>query len=366
MKTQVDQITKLKLWWWLAIFLNLMIVFTPATVLQAASESKAAFIVTPNYQLTPNADLNHNNNLWIVVNQAKQQIGLNIENKSNNFQNFVLAANTAYTGIDGQIHYDRVNPPVDQSLTYRFRDLVSNNDQKVTVPPRTKKSFTFQLQFPDSATKYRGQVLGAVIAYQLNNDEKNSDKGKVGAVNRFAMGFPVALNFGGSEIAVNSLPSPFKLQTVQPGIGFRGGLAILADLRNFRPAQVLDFTIFSKIMPQNKNKVLYRSREFDRQMAPNSIYQHQVYWTAKKGLRPGKYRLVLTIEVPGNSLKTYRLSRNFTITSNEARKLNKKVGIKPNYLIYYIILFGLVLLLLLLLTFLVSRHFRKRQGLSKK
>ncbi|MGL5899859.1 MAG: hypothetical protein ACRCZW_09415, partial [Lactobacillaceae bacterium] len=60
--------------------------------------------------------------------------------------------------------------------------------------------------------------------------------------------------------------------------------------------------------------------------------------------------------------KTYRLSRNFTVTPNEAKKLNEKVGIKPDYLIYYIILAVLLLLFLLLLTFLISRHFRNRHS----
>lgn len=347
--------------WWLLFFFLFLGFFTQPQQSKAASSMGAAFVVTPNHQLTSNADLSRKDNLWILVNQSQQQIGINIENKSNQTQNFIVAANTAYTGIDGQIHYDQVMPLLDKSITYRFRDLVAKNDLKITVPANTKKSFAIPLEIPDSALKYRGQVLGAVTAYQLDDADRDSNQTKVGAVNHFAMGFPVALNFGGTQINVNSLPQPFRLQRVQPGIGFRGGLAILADLRNVQAGQFLNFTISGKIMAQGRQQVLYRSQEVNCQMAPNSIYQYQLYWTAKSGLRPGNYRLIMDIEVPGASRKNYHLVRNFTVSRNTAQKLNAKIGIKPNYLIYYLVAAGLGLICLLLVTFWLSRSLRKRQ-----
>ena len=325
----------------------------------------ANFVVTPNRDLTPNANPSHQNNLWILVNGGSQQIGLNIENKDDTDKNFIIVANTAYTGIDGQIHYDLIRPPVDRSLKYDFRAMFDDSEQKVTVAAKTKKSFTLNLKIPKDKN-YQGQVLGAITVYQsIDQETLKKDKGTK-IVNQFAIGFPVALNFGDQETEINSFEDPFALGKVEPGFNLRGGLAILAELRNTQPAQALNLNIDAKVTEVDKSTVLYRSRSQDIQMAPNSFYRYQINWTAKKGLRPGKYRLVMIIKVPGDLQKKYRLVKDFTITSSQARKFNEQVNIKPNYLWLYIIIGIFVLLLLLLFTFWFSRHQKIKQENSTR
>ncbi|BDR57290.1 WxL protein host-binding domain-containing protein [Xylocopilactobacillus apis] len=325
----------------------------------AVPTTGADFIVTPNHDLTPNSDSNRKNNLWINVKSVDQPLVFNIDNKSSDAREFLITANTAYTGIDGQIHYDLAVPRLDRTLVYNFRYFVQNNDQRVKVPAKTKKSFRLNLKIPDTES-YHGQVLGAITVIELTKQDQTNNKGKTNIVNHFSIGFPVALNFGGSEIPVNSAETPFKIGTIQPGFGLRGGLAILTELRNTKPAQILDFNLDGKITAKGKNKVLFRSKQNLLAMAPNSIYNYQLYWTTKDGFKAGHYHLSLAIKVPGNPAKTYHLGKDFTVTPSQAEKFNRKIGIKPNYLWLYIIIAIIVLLLLLLLTFLISRHQRNK------
>ncbi|BDR59574.1 WxL protein host-binding domain-containing protein [Xylocopilactobacillus apicola] len=322
----------------------------------------ANFVVTPNRDLTPNSNPEHNNNLWITVTGTEQTIGLNIDNKSDKDGDFLIVANSAYTGVDGQIHYDLRAPERDETQLYNFRYLVKDNEQRVTVPANTKQSFKLNLELPQDSS-YHGQVLGAVTVYQLNSQDKFKKGAKTEIVNRFAVGFPIALNFGGSEIPVNSLKDPFKIGVVQPGFGLRGGLAILAQLRNTKPAQMLDFTVKGKITDVKTKRVLFRAKNEGVQMAPNSIYNYQIYWTAKDGLKAGTYQIALDIQMPGKD--KYHLKKNFTITPSQAAKLNEHVGIKPDYRWLYILLAVIALILLLLLTFFISRHQRNKHDQKK-
>lgn len=273
----------------------------------------------------------------------------------------MITATTAYTGVDGRIHYDLIDPKNDSTLFYDFRSLVKNNGQRVKVGAKEKKSFVLDLGIPEIKS-YRGQILGAVTVYQLSDQEKIGKKTKAGVTNHFAMGFPVALNFGGEFVPVNSIDDPFKLDVVKPGFGLRGGLAILADLRNTKPVQCLDFEVDATVTPKGKNKVLFHTKQSGLQMAPNSIYNYQIYWNTKDGFRAGKYHLAMNIKMPGTpGPKTYHLKRDFTVTASDAKKYNAKVGIKPNYVWLYILVGVIVLILLLLLTYFLSRRYSKRK-----
>ncbi|WP_270997629.1 DUF916 and DUF3324 domain-containing protein [Listeria seeligeri] len=284
--------------------------------------------------------------------KQKQTIKVELTNQSDEEITIECLANTAVTNDMGYVDYSIPNTKPDKTLKYPFAEIVTEGANEITLKPNETKDWAATIQMP--ADKYDGIILGG-LHFQEKKDEdakKKSEEKDVQIKNEYAYVIGVKLTETPTvvkpELALNSIKPTTK--------NYRN--VVEFNLQNTKATLVGGLSVDAKIYKKGNKEVLRESKRTDLSMAPNSNFDYNVDWE-NQALKPGKYQLHLVAKTADD---TWEWTKDFTISSDDAKKANDTaLGLEKDYTWLYIA--GGILLLLLIIT---TTYFIGRRAAKKK
>lgn len=267
---------------------------------------------------------------------------------------------SASTNKNGEISYTTEQDEKDPSLKHPFSQIaeIAASDVKTTLAPKSEKTISTIIRVPDSAEE--GVILGSWYFEKMGQAEsKDEDQGIV-IKNKYSYAMAVKLTV---EKEIND-PN-LNLINVTTGLNnYRK--VINANVQNDRPAIVSNLTITGKVMKKGSYDVLFENSAEKMIMAPNSTFPFPIFLNESQ-MKAGDYTLRLTAETtdPKWDKKRWAWDQDFTITSDEAKKMNQEAindaQAPTPWWIYVLIGLGIVIIVILIFI-LVKRNKDKKRG----
>ncbi|HHQ0975828.1 TPA: DUF916 and DUF3324 domain-containing protein [Listeria innocua] len=285
--------------------------------------------------------------------KQKQKLDVEITNQSKEQMTINCVANTAITNEMGYVDYSIPKTKPDETLKYPFADITEVSDSEITLEPNETKIWSVNIQMPEES--YDGIILGG-LHFKEKTKEKTEKETKqekeVQIKNEYAYVIGVKLTEKTTivkpELALNQIKAGSR--------NYRNVVEI--NLQNTKATLVGGLAVDAKIYKQGSEKVLHESKRTDLSMAPNSNFNYSVDWENQE-LKPGKYKLHL---VAKNKDDKWEWTKDFTISSDEAKKANDKaLGLEKDYTWLYITGGILLLLILITVTYLIGRRTAKKK-----
>lgn len=278
--------------------------------------------------------------------KQKQTVEVVLRNDTKKDVTIEVLINRAVTNNNGIIDYSQKNHKADSSLKYNIEDLVTS-EKEITIPAQSSKKLPIHIEMPNE--EFNGILLGG-IHFQEKEKQKQTKK-NVQIENKFAYVVGIVLSMNDKEVK----PS-LQLNKIKPAqVNYRN--VITANLQNTEPTMLKPLSIDAKIYKENGDKVLYKTKQENMRMSPNSNFNFAIPLNNKE-MKKGTYRLELEA-TDGN--QKWKWDKNFTIDGDVAKDFNKQaVGLQKDYTIWYIIGGILLVLLLLVLVYWLGRRSKKQ------
>ncbi|AVK63796.1 cell surface protein [Lactobacillus sp. CBA3606] len=280
-------------------------------------------------------------------------LAVKVKNTSDKAITVHTAVAKATTNLNAAVEYKRIIADKSIDLPADFEKLVTTEMTQVKLKKGETKVVTFKVKMP--AKTYDGVVVGGLTF--LKKTEKAQTKSAMAIKNQYSYTIAVVLH-GKKDLTKNRL----TLGAIK-GSQSNGYNQITLALENHTAAFLNQLKTNVKIYQRGGSKVVYKQTNEHGQMAPSSIYELPLK-VGKTALKPGKY----TAKVKVTSKKQHwQFDRNFTITSDQAKKLNKTAVIehKTNWVLW-IAIGLLILILLLLIGWYIYRKQRKIKELERQ
>ncbi|RJZ17285.1 hypothetical protein DYZ49_00462 [Listeria monocytogenes] len=253
--------------------------------------------------------------------------------------------------------YSIPNTKPDKTLKYPFADIVKESVSEVTLKPNEIKIWTAAIQMP--AENYDGIILGGLHFQEKKEEdkEKESSENDVQIKNEYAYVIGVKL----TEKTTVVKPE-LELNQIKPATrNYRN--VVEMNLQNTKATLVGGLAVDAKIYKKGSEKVLHESKRTDLSMAPNSNFNYSVDWENQE-LKPGKYKVHL---VAKNKEDKWEWTKEFTISSDQAKKANKAaLGLEKDYTWMYIVGGVLLFILLIITTYFVGKRAAKKKQENEK
>lgn len=264
----------------------------------------------------------------------------------------------ATTNLNGVVEYSPREQKLDSSLKYDLSQLLTYTDEnqkkEIVLPKNSETILKLNLKHPTEA--FDGVIAGGLTFKEKKKEDKSKEEKGLSIQNDYA--FVVAVLLHGKD---GEVPSKLEMPNVYAGqVNARN--VINATLQNPQPKYLNQLKVEAKVTKFEKTEVLYEAKKEQLQMAPNSNFDFPVPLEGKP-IAAGKYTLTLKADSFEDS---WTFTKNFTVTSNEAKKLNESdVTVKKDLTLIYILI-GLFLLLLVIVLFLFIYFRRKKKEERKK
>lgn len=286
----------------------------------------------------------------------EQDLTVTLKNSTNKSVLVDTSINRATTNLNGVVEYGKIDVKKDSSLLYNIEDLVKVTEPEIEIPPNGEKNLILKVKAP--AVNFDGIIAGGLTFKEKNNEsgEEEKNNGGLAIKNEYAYVVGFVLHGENENIQPN-----LELKKVKEGqVNVRN--VINATFQNPNPMYLNNLTIDAKISKENSTDVLYSSKQSDMQMAPNSNFAFPIPLKGES-LKSGTY--ILTVEASSSNDK-WKFSKKFTITKENAKKLNTKdVSIEKDNSWMFIVLFGVLFVFILVLLYLVLHH-RKKERLRRE
>lgn len=271
----------------------------------------------------------------------------------------------ATTNLNGVVEYSENEIEKDESLTYDFSELVKGKDE-VTIPAQSEIDYELTIKMPEKS--YEGIIAGGLTFIEKENEQADKEEENSLAIeNRFAVVLAVLLHEG----ELDNIESTLVLNRVGAAqVNMRN--VIEANLQNPEAIYINNLAIDARVHRKGSSDVLYQSRTFDMQMAPNTNFSYPISLNGE-AVDPGEYVLEMdvygdanpegefVVENNNSEEKTFehkwQFSKEFTVTAKEAKQLNDSdvtVENSSKQWVYYAI--GGLLLLIILLLVIILRN----------
>ena len=330
-----------KLSFWLAGALAVIITAIGMQGQTTQAAQGASFTVEPVLTKNQVGMDNSYYNLLLKPGQ-KQQLAVKVTNLTNKPKRIRVEPTNAGTTDSVQVTYAQ-DTPRDSSAKYRLTDLVGKG-LTLKLPANATQMVNFTVATPNKG--FRGVILGAIHAEDLANYQSGGKGVKI--VNKFAMNIGVMLQT--SMARVNP-----DLKMHQVGAHLKSNqAAVTARLQNDQPRLVGKMKMVAKVTRQGSRDVLLKQAGTNLAVAPNSHFDYTLY--SQKALRPGNYTMTITAS---SQQSHWHFKRNFTITRQQATKINKQAHLKTEIPWMWIIvgvLAAIIVILIGLLLVLVRRR----------
>ncbi|MGX7419385.1 DUF916 and DUF3324 domain-containing protein [Carnobacterium gallinarum] len=316
----------------------------------------------------------------------EQEIEVQMTNSSDREITVEVGVNAAITNSKGVIDYswnlentlelakennkDKKNEPIDvkeivydSTLKYPIPDITTS-EKEVKIP--AKSDFTYKIKIKMPKESFDGVILGGIRFTEKDDPNKKTEGQKgVQIENKFAYAIGLLLRETETKVAPDMKMAKDKIKPAS----LNGHNAVLINLQNTEMAMMRDLSVDAKIYKKGASEVLHEATQNSLKMAPNSNFNYAVDWS-NQALKAGTYTVKLHAENKASAGETEEMNRvwdfeeDFTITADEAKKINDKaleLEKEPIQWWIYAIIGGLLLLLLLVIAYLIKRHLDKKK-----
>jgi len=293
----------------------------------------------------PSNQLNQKNTFFdLKMEPGKEQtVYVNIKNDDKVEHKYDVITNLATTSDNGSIIYNEITPRLDKSLSFNIADATTNQ-KNVVVKANSTKRVGVTIEMPKKS--FEGIALGGInILQQVKQDKKKSSSG-FSLQNQF--GYVIGLKL--QEQETNTVKPDMKLLSAGPR-QLNGRNHIVAQLQNPRAVIMEDLKVSSYVTKNGDSKKLLKTTKEKMRMAPNSNFYYAL-GDGQKQLKPGKYTLYLNADSEKGKYK-WNFKKEFTITAQKARKLNKTSVIQPEKVTNWWLVGGLAVVILALLGWII-------------
>ncbi|MBF0015935.1 DUF916 and DUF3324 domain-containing protein [Enterococcus casseliflavus] len=268
----------------------------------------------------------------------KETLQLKVGNSSSEPINVQVTPHTAYTNTLGNVEYGKDVEEADPTLSHSLDELMTPSEV-ITLAGNETKVIEIPLQMPKDA--FEGYLAGGLRITEVKEEEESdAPEGEGVAIkNEFAHVIGVVV----SNTSDSVQPELELLDVFADQLNYRN--VISATLQNFTPAFVNRLEVEATVKRAGEKDVLYESSKEMMQMAPNSNFNFPISLEGER-FRSGNYVLELTATSGENE---WSWTREFTIDTDDARKLNREdvmIDNSPNWwMIGALILLAVLLLI---------------------
>ncbi|MGO2083959.1 DUF916 and DUF3324 domain-containing protein [Vagococcus sp.] len=291
----------------------------------------------------------------------KQELELEVTNTSDQKVKVDLSINSASTGMTGNLIYNLPSKNRDSSLKVALTDIASV-DERVEIPAKEKKTVKIKLNVPAEA--FEGVILGAVRVDGINSlaeNEKNKEEQTGFTINN-KYAYAIAIQLQETD-ELNVTPEIKLTKALFSQIAGRNTIKVY--LQNPTPMIINDLTYEAKVTRKNKEEILYENKVKDYRFAPNSTMVFPIEMGAER-VKPGDYSLKLLAK-SGETDKEWRLDYSFTLSKEQAKKLNETaVDIDQSLPTWLVICLTLIISLLIVLIIGMFVWFIKKKKRSQE
>ena len=221
-------------------------------------------------------------------------------------------ASDAFTGDSGTIEYTQDSKLLDTTLQNPITSMTKIETPSITVGNFEEKEAIIKLTPPKES--YAGVKMGALV-FEL---DKGDNKETVG--NKFAYRVGLFTAETGDDFkdskTLNFLDAKSTIK--------RGKKMILATLQNPEPKILSNIQINAEVKEKGKQAVLKRKKVENYTLAPNSHFDFEIDWGTSK-VKAGTYVLTMNIS---NNYNDWKFEKEFTISGEQAKKMNDESGFK--------------------------------------
>lgn len=329
-----------------SLFPILFIIGIPTIMVQANGEGTTQIkAIIPDNQIQDNIGYF---DLMMVPGQ-KQTIEVELDNSSSEEKNYFIHITPATTSDGGTIDYSNLEPTLDESVPFDFREIATLEKEKYVVPPNSKIRVPIQLSMPEEA--FEGRLLGGIYSYVESDDEESMDEA-LQVKNKVSNSIAIVLRVGDSPVTPNLVLKQIIADS-------RNTFPIIeVNLQNPTPTIIGGLSIDSTVYYEDNLYIENHSENMI--MAPNSNFDYGLPLDGQE-IQPGNYRLEMTAS---SGEHTWEFSEEFAIDSQTANHLNENIVFeveKDNHYLYYII-FGLIILIVMILLVFFIKKYKKSES----
>jgi len=215
---------------------------------------------------------------------------------------------SAYTGNEGTIEYTNDLSTKDETLKVPVTNLIKIDTPDITVGNFEEKTVKIELTPPKES--YSGVKMGGIV-FAL--DKGKEEKG-VSTEYSYKIGLMMAEN--GDEI---NNGENLKLNSVKASMT-RGKKMVLATLQNPDAKVLENLNMVATMTKKGSGEVIKEKTVQNYRMAPNSHFDFEMDWGISN-LPSGDYTLNINAK---NYNKEWNLKKDFTITNEQAKKINEE------------------------------------------
>ncbi|WP_089108085.1 DUF916 and DUF3324 domain-containing protein [Secundilactobacillus mixtipabuli] len=237
--------------------------------------------------------------------KAEQTLRIRITNNSSKRQLFNVKSNNATTNSNGVIDYS-LQTKKDASATTSFSEMLGDQTGKqVSVAGKSSAIVSFKLTTPKQP--FDGTVLGGFVVYSASAAEQAQKSNQ-------------SSNLAHYVIAARLVEST---KQVTPDLAYHGtkyvganGLPrIQVNLQNTQPTIIGDVHLKATVTGEGHQTVAKVNQKM-LNFAPNSSFGYQMQTLNNKALKPGQYRLNMTVKGDNGSWKFDKL---FTVSDKDGK-----------------------------------------------
>ena len=289
----------------------------------------------------------------------KQTLDFELINPSEKDVTVQLELNDATTNDGGAIDYSSRGEDYqrDDSLRLSLTDLATIPDE-VLVKAGSKETVKIKLEMPEEA--FKGIIVGGIRVTQADEEEKTSKSANSSMEIKNKVAYTVGMTLSESDEEVDA-DLVFKKAFASQRNGYN---VVKGRVQNTEP-QVLEQLYYkAKVTKKGSTKVLHESTGENYRFAPNSYFDFDVNWE-NQSFKAGDYTYLMSVESKETG-QTWDFETDFTITSAEAKKLNKEaIELEKNNLIWLIII-GTALGVIIVILSLIYIQMKKNKAATAK
>lgn len=335
-----------------------VILFQPTTLADETS-SGMGFSVSP---ILPVSQIDPELGYYYLQTEPKkeQTFEVKLSSQKDENQKIEMLVQDAYTGSNGGLTYG-----VDGEDNFKQDETLINATSQIVVPvtnivelgPGEEKVVSFTVKSP--ANSYDGVKIGRLVFRPVNEE---AEKG-VAIADQYQYGVSILLSETGDEHTNGDL-TKLNLNEVKPTIK-RGKRLVIANVQNPEPKRIMNIDLLATVTKKGSDKVIKQTKIPDFQFAPNSNVDVEVDWGLSE-LAAGEYTLNLLAE---NTYDNIHLTKDFRITGDEAKNLNKESAFKiktPTWVKILAISSGGLSVVLTIIIFMRNKKWQKLVKRRKK
>lgn len=273
-----------------------------------------------------------------------------IANNSGVKQTYLISVNSASTNKNGLINY-KVNNK-EKSLPVSLSEI-TEVPKEVTIPAVSDKEVAVKVKLP--ADPFQGVLVGAIHT-RLKEEVKNTDGSAMSVKNTY--GYIIGIVVTESENQPLSKGEKLELKSVENKIDI-GKKVFHANLLNPQSAIFEPLAITATITGKNGGEAIATKEIENGRIAPHSVLPLELDWGAGV-LAAGDYKY--KIHAQSND-EEWTFEDSFTITQEEAKKLNKEADVQVRVpQIWWKAFYGVSAVTGLSLVFMCLRAIRRKRS----